>query len=116
VNDELQLFHAERLLGDWKPHRANPVKSDVRGARPAGALFRAGRDLFRPGQVCTPIYGAGIALHRVTRLDEREYAEEEVRRIVPLTSGVLGMHTVNRAGALSVADFFVRRPRFRAGS
>ena len=113
VNDELHLFHADRLLGEWKPHRANPVKSDVRGARPAGALFRRGDDLLRPGQICTPIYGAGIALHRVTRLDEREYAEEEVRRILPATrDAVLGMHTINRAGALSVTDFFVRRPRF----
>jgi hypothetical protein len=116
VNDELQLFHADRLLGEWKPHRANPVKSDVRGARPAGRLFRAGDALFRPGQICTPIYGAGIALHRVTRLDEREYAEEEVRRILPCSDGVLGMHTINRAGALSVADFFVRRPRFGRGA
>ena len=113
VNDELHLFHSDRLLGEWKPHRANPVRSDVRGARPAGRLFRQGDALYRPGQVCTPIYGAGIALHRVTRLDEREYAEEEVRRIVPAgREGVLGMHTINRAGSLSVTDYFVRRPRF----
>jgi hypothetical protein len=116
VNDELQLFHCDRLLGEWKPHRSNPVKSDVRGARPAGRLFRMGDALLRPGQICTPIYGAGIALHRVKRLDEREYAEEEVRRILPGSDGVLGMHTINRAGALSVADFFVRRPRFGRGA
>ncbi|HET7548718.1 MAG TPA: hypothetical protein VFJ86_13155 [Usitatibacter sp.] len=113
VNDELHLFHAERLLGDWKPHRRNPVKSDVRGARPAGRLFVSGGALHRPAQVCTPIYGAAIALNRVTRLDEGDYAEEEVRRIAPAPGeGVLGMHTINRAGALGVTDLFVRRPRF----
>ncbi|HSN19644.1 MAG TPA: hypothetical protein VLS49_03150 [Usitatibacter sp.] len=113
VNDELHLFHADRLLGDWKPHRRNPVRSDVRGARPAGRLFASGDDLYRPGQVCTPIYGAGIALHRVTRLDEGDYAEEEARRIVPCASdAILGMHTLNRAGHLSVTDLYVRRPRF----
>jgi len=38
-----------------------------------------------------------------------------VRRILPATrDAVLGMHTINRAGALSVTDFFVRRPRFGA--
>ncbi len=117
VNDELNLFRSDRLLGEWKPHRANPVKSDVRGARPAGRLFRQGDALYRPGQICTPIYGAGIALHRVTRMDEREYAEEEVRRILPSTrDAVLGMHTINRAGALSVTDYFVRRPRFGSGA
>ena len=117
VNDELNLFRADRLLGEWRPHRANPVKSDVRGARPAGRLFRQGDALYRPGQICTPIYGAGIALHRVTRMDERGYAEEEVRRILPSArDAVLGMHTINRAGALSVTDYFVRRPRFGPGN
>jgi hypothetical protein len=64
--------------------------------------------------VCTPIYGAAIALNRVMRLDEAEYAEEEERRIVPCgPDAVLGMHTINRAGSLSVTDYFVRRPRYR---
>jgi len=115
LNDELAIFHADRFLGDWKPHRRNPVKSDVRGARPAGRLFRLGNALYRPGQVCTPIYGSAIALNRVTRLDEREYAEEEARRIVPAASdAVIGLHTINRVGPLSVTDVFLRRPRFGA--
>ena len=112
VNDELHLFHSESLLGEWKPHRRNPVRSDVRGARPAGKLFSAGGQIYRPGQVCTPIYGAAIALHRVKRLDDHEYAEEEVRRIAPAEEGVLGIHTINRAGTFGVTDFFVRRPRW----
>ncbi len=112
VNDELHLFHADRLLGEWRPHRRNPVKSDVRGARPAGRLFEAGGALYRPAQICAPLYGSGIALHRVRRLGEGEYAEEEERRIVPRDTAVLGMHTLNRAGTLSVTDAFVRRPRF----
>jgi hypothetical protein len=49
----------------------------------------------------------------VTRLDARAFEEEEERRIVPAEgSGILGLHTVNRAGSLSVTDAFVRRPRF----
>ena len=77
INDELFLFSADKLLGDWQPHRRNPVKSDVRSARPAGRLYRRGERLYRPGQICTPHYGAGIALHRVTRLNHDEYLEEE---------------------------------------
>lgn len=112
VNDELFLFSAEKLLGDWKPHRRNPVKSDVRSSRPAGRLFRNGNGLYRPGQICTPLYGHGIALHRVKRLDADEYLEEEDRRIVPDAGTVLGIHTINRAGDLSVTDAFTRAPRF----
>jgi hypothetical protein len=59
------------------------------------------------------LYGAGIALQRVTRLDDR-FEEREERRIVPAQAeGVLGLHTINRCGDLSVTDAFVRRPRLR---
>jgi hypothetical protein len=112
VNDELHLFSSDRLLGDWKPHRRNPVKSDVRNARPAGRLFTEGGELYRPAQVCAPIYGSGIAINRVTRLDDHDYAEEEVSRILPAgAGGLLGIHTLNRAGELTVTDAFVRRAR-----
>ncbi len=114
MNDELNLFHAESLLGEWRPHRRNPVRSDVRGGRPAGRIFAQDGELYRPGQVCTPIYGAAIALNRITRLDEHGYAEEEVRRIPPAGPGLIGMHTINRAGTLSVTDVFLRRPRWEA--
>ena len=123
VNDELCIFTSERLLGDWEPHPRNPVKSDVRSARPAGRLFWSGSRLYRPGQIGAPHYGAGIALHRVTRLTGDEYLEEEDRRIVPAgnvdpgqarSDAVLGLHTINRAGDLSVTDAFFRRARFGA--
>ena len=114
VHDELHVFTSDSLLGDWKPLARNPVKSDVRGARPAGKLFvQAGR-LYRPAQICAPLYGAGVALQRVTRLDRGGYEEQEERRVVPVEGeGVLGIHTINRAGDLSVTDAFVRRARLR---
>lgn len=121
INDELHLFSADELLGDWTPHRRNPVKSDVRGSRPAGRLFRSGNRLYRPGQIGAPLYGSGIAINRVTRLTQDEYLEEEDRRIVPPANSargqapseaVLGIHTINRAGDLSVTDTFRRRARF----
>jgi hypothetical protein len=112
IHDELHVFTSDSLLGEWKPLARNPVKSDVRGARPAGRLFTQGGHLYRPSQICAPLYGAGIALQRVTRLDH-DYQEVEERRIVPVEGeGVLGLHTMNRAGDLSVTDAFVRRPRF----
>ena len=113
MHDELHLFSAERLLGDWKPHRTNPVKSDVRSSRPAGRLFTQGTRLYRPAQICAPLYGSGVSINRVTHLSHEEFAEEEERRVVPAAaSGLLGLHTLNRAGDLSVVDFFARRSRF----
>jgi hypothetical protein len=112
-DDELHLFHAERLLGDWQPHPRNPVKSDARCARPAGQLAWRNGALLRPAQVCVPRYGAGLSLNRVLRLTPHEYAERQVERVLPAPdSGLLGIHTLNRAGELTVVDAFARRGRF----
>ena len=110
-DDELHLYYADSFLGPWRAHPANPVKSDPRGARPAGQLFRRGGALHRPAQICVPRYGAGIAVQRVLRLTPGEYVERQAERLLP-AGGLLGLHTVNRAGALTVVDVFARRSRF----
>lgn len=112
-DDELHLFHSSGLLGDWKPHARNPVKSDARCARPAGGLYWQGGALYRPAQICAPLYGAGLSINRVLRLTPTEYAERQVERILPAAQGgVLGLHTINRAGDLTVIDVFSRQGKF----
>ena len=111
-DDELHLFHAERFLGEWQPHVRNPVKSDVRSARPAGRLYSRDGILYRPAQICVPRYGSGLAIHRVERLTREEYVETQVERILPaLGQSLLGIHTVNHAAGLTVVDAFTRRRR-----
>jgi hypothetical protein len=111
-DDELHIFHADRLLGDWRPHPRNPVKSDARCARPAGQLYWRNGALYRPAQICAPLYGSGLSINRVLRLTPDEYAERQVERILPSSAdGLLGIHTVNRSGDLTVVDAFIRRSR-----
>ena len=111
-DDELCLFHAAALLGEWRPHPRNPVRSDARLARPAGSLYWRDGTLYRPGKICVPRYGAGVTLNRVLRLSPHAYAERPVASIMPPAGGgLLGIHTVNRAGRLTVADALARRPR-----
>lgn len=111
-DDELHLFHAGSLLGDWRAHPRNPVKSDARCTRPAGQLYWRNGALYRPAQICVPRYGSGISLNRVLRLTAHEYAERQVARILPSGgNGTIGIHTVNRAGYLTVVDTFTRRRR-----
>lgn len=110
--DELHLYHADELLGTWQPHRDNPVKSDVYGARPAGRLFMHNGTLHRPAQICAPLYGSGVAIAEVMQLTPQGYREREVARILPSAAqGVLGIHTMNRSGELNVIDGFARRSR-----
>jgi hypothetical protein len=111
-DDELHVFCAERLSGDWQPHAKNPVKSDARCSRPAGRLFQRNGALYRPAQVCVPRYGAGVSINRVVKLSMQDYLERQVERILPPPeSGLLGLHTMNHAGDLTVVDAFVRRRR-----
>lgn len=115
LDDELHLFHADHLLGDWTPHPMNPVKSDARASRPAGRMFRRDGVLHRPAQVCVPRYGAGLVIHRIDRLDPEGFHEELVETILPRRpQGLLGLHTLNRAGDLCVVDGFIQASRFGA--
>ena len=116
LDDELHVFHAAdplgRSEGGWRAHQRNPVKSDVRSARPAGAMFWRDGALHRPAQICAPLYGSGISLNRVLRLTVSEYAEREAQRILPAgRAGLFGLHTLNRAGELTVVDAFTRQRR-----
>jgi hypothetical protein len=111
--DELHLFHGRTPFGPWEPHRRNPVKSDVRSARPAGRPFRSGGEWFRPAQDCSVRYGYAISLNRIERLTPTEYKEIEVSRINPAwTPGLVGTHTLNAAGRLTVIDGQLRRRRW----
>ncbi len=110
----LYLFSASDLAGPWKAHPLNPIKSDVCGARPAGALFVSGGDLFRPAQDCSTRYGGALVIHRVLRLTDTDYAEEPVRRIRPdfLGPNFVGIHTLNFGDGYLTVDGLLRRPRW----
>ena len=111
-DDELHIFHADKLTGEWQPHPKNPVKSDARSSRPAGQLFTREGVLYRPAQVCVPRYGSGLAIQRVLKLTPQDYTERQVERLLAdPAAGLFGLHTMNRAGDLTVVDAFARRRR-----
>jgi hypothetical protein len=108
--EELHLFYAATPLGPWHPHRRNPVKSDVRNSRPAGHLFFQNGQLFRPAQDCSKRYGYAISINRVVTVSDEGYVEEEAARIVPgWDKNVIGTHTINSAGDLTVIDCLLKR-------
>lgn len=110
--DKLYLFYADTPLGPWQPHRGNPVKSDVRAARPAGRLFREGGALYRPAQDCSKRYGYAISINRITHLNPTRFAEVEVAKIYPdWAERLLAVHTFNEWGDLSVVDCRLSHPR-----
>lgn len=109
---ELFLFHSERLTDGWQPHPRNPIVSDVRNARPAGALFEADGKLYRPSQDCSVRYGYGLNLNLVEELSPTTYRE----RLVASShgdgvEGVIGRHTLSRLPGVAVTDALRRRRR-----
>lgn len=105
TNDELFLFSADSLFGEWAPHPRNPIVSDVRRARPAGQLFFHNGQLIRPSQDCSTRYGAGVSLNRVDTLSATDYREVPIGYISPeWYRGNLGTHTLNQNDELQVVD------------
>ncbi len=112
LHDELFLYSADSLLGEWHAHPRNPVVSDVRRARPAGRLFLEAGQLYRPAQDCGEEYGSGIWIHRVDTLDLRDYRETPVRRIgAGWWPGASCTHTLERVGGFDAIDARVWLPR-----
>ena len=103
--DELGIYFSDALKGPWTPHPANPVVSDVRSARPAGALFYDQGRLIRPSQDCAKAYGYATVFSEVLTLTETEYEERPIARLDPgWVKGNLGTHTYTRTDEFEVID------------
>jgi len=105
ADDELFVWSAPSLDGEWQSHPLNPVVSDVRCARPAGRLFVQDGELIRPTQDGSRGYGSAITLRKVVTLTPTEYGEETIGRISPdVLRGAHGTHTVNGNDRFVVVD------------
>src|SRR3990170_2959561 len=102
----LFVWYAPDLLGPWKPHAANPVKTDIRSVRPAGTPFMYNSYLYRPTQDCSRTYGGRTVLNRVTRLTPTEFKEELAAVIEPYTNSPFpdGVHTISAVGDITLID------------
>ena len=105
-NHKLKAWYAPHLLGPWTPHAANPIKVDIRSARPAGTPFMHESHLYRPSQDCSVTYGGRIVLNRVMRLTPTEFEEEQIAVIEPYKDSAYpdGLHTVSAVGDVTIID------------
>jgi hypothetical protein len=108
---QLQLFYASALTGEWKTHPANPISTDVRTSRGAGAIFRDNGKLFRPSQDCSKHYGYSITFNEIVVLNRYQYQEKPCTTINPLWArGLVGTHTYSHAGQVEIIDGCVPLP------
>jgi hypothetical protein len=112
--DELHIFWAETPCGPWRPHASNPVVSDVRCARPAGAIQRWGTRIVRPGQDCSRRYGGAISFREIDVLSPTAYREHEIDRLEPADVGeARATHTYAADGRFEAIDVRQRELRVR---
>jgi hypothetical protein len=105
LNDELFLYVADSPTGEWRPHPMNPIVSDVRHARPAGAIVRERGALYRPAQNSVRTYGGSLSLRRIITLTEDDYAEESAGELTPEWVGAsTGTHTLALSSRLVATD------------
>jgi hypothetical protein len=111
---ELNLFSSKELVSDnWIPHPLNPVKTDIKSARPAGALFKDNNKLLRPSQNCSNYYGYGLNISEVTKLDESNFEEILISGIEPKwEKGISCTHSFNSVGQLFISDIKIKRSKF----
>lgn len=108
ANDaELHAFHAVDPLGEWTPHRSNPVVMDSSKGRNGGLLRDDAGKLYRVAQRhAFTQYGAGLAIYRIDDLTPDNYRESLIQHLNPgFMRGVSGSHHMHADGNLTVFDF-----------
>lgn len=97
----LNLYYADALEGEWKPHPRNPIiKFDAHISRPGGRVIIYQGKPYRFAQDCAPDYGTQVFAFEITELTETGYSEKPVSP-EPLLAGsgqgwnAAGMHQVD---------------------
>jgi hypothetical protein len=105
-NSDLHIYYSDSLFGPYAPHKANPVKSNLDGSRPAGNLVEVDGVLYRPSQNCRNYYGESITINRVKTLDTERFEEEEYMIIEPNKHDEFnyGIHTINAVDDIIIVD------------
>ena len=103
---DLHVWYAPEVKGPWVSHDNNPVKTDVRGARPGGTPYRIDEDLFRPVQDCSQGYGTALAVNKVTALSKSRFQESRISEISPgeYLADYQGIHTLSTDDEICVVD------------
>lgn len=103
-NNELYIYHADQLDGDFKPHKQNPIKVEKNACRAAGSLFKVNNTLYRPTQNPVNRYGGSIVINEIKVLTEYEYQANEAFELMPDQHYNRGMHNISFANNMIVID------------
>ena len=104
---QLFVFYSDDpLSSNWTPHPKNPVVFDSSCGRNGGIYFEKDR-IFRVRQRQKySTYGAEFSIAKITKLDEQEYEEIEIKAIKPdFFQGISATHHLHKNKNIAVFDF-----------
>ncbi len=85
---EMKLYHAEEICGDWTEHILSPFPwSGISNARQGGSPILFNRELYRFAQDGVPDYGNRVRVYKVDQIDTKTYSEFEVEASPVLQRG-----------------------------
>lgn len=102
----LNIHYAHNIFGPWHEHPKNPVKTDVRSARPAGTMFVHEGTLYRPSMDYSEKVEGRITLNRIIKLTTEEFKEEMHTMINPFEGTIYAdkVHTLSQMGSFTLVD------------
>lgn len=102
----LFAYHGASPTGPFTPHLFNPVKCDVRSARPAGTPFAHEGVLWRPALDVSDPQRPAVVLNKVLSLSPDTFAEEPGRMLEGFTSTAYGrgVRTLCAMGEVTLVD------------
>lgn len=109
AKQKLSIYYLEN--GEYSPHKNNPVKVDIKTARPAGKLFFHNGELYRPAQDSSRIYGGQTKIMHVKQLNKETFEEEEVAIVSSKDCKDYseGLHTFNVYDGFIVVDGYAMK-------
>jgi hypothetical protein len=111
-DSELYIYRIDNLkFENIQEHKQNPIYIDCRKARNGGAIFKDDNNCYRPNQICTHgIYGRGLQISKIKKLNIDEYEEEAVISIEPnFQKGLIGIHHLHQIENYFVYDGCYKR-------
>mgnify|MGYP006077186209 CR=1 FL=1 len=113
TSSDLHIYYADNLLGEWMPHKNNPIFSDVSRSRNAGRIAIYKDNILRPSQSCLTRYGEKVVFNKIDILNKDAFKESFYDEIdcksIPNADG---LHTWNKNKDFLAFDYAKWQPRY----
>ncbi len=102
----LNIHYASDCFGPWEVHPKNPIKTDIRSARPAGTIFEHEGAIYRPSMDYSEKIEGRISINKIEILSRVDFKEVVHQQIQPFENCYFSdkVHTLSKVGDYTLVD------------